>query len=117
MKMSQAFPSRFLKPVDLDGKPTTLTMAHVKLVEMGHGADKDSRPVLYFLDHDKGLVLNKTNSTIISDRHGDDSEKWHGQPIMLVVVPVEFGGRVSDGIRVRLPKPDGSQDLNDEVPF
>ena len=105
MKISQAFPSRFLKNVDLDGKSQTFIMSHVKLEEMGHGQAKESRPVLYFEGSDRGLVLNKVNGNTIADAYGDDSDGWEGKPIVLFPATAEFSGKSHDVIRVRTPKP------------
>ena len=45
--------------------------AHVKIdmVQMeSMETTGDEKPVLYFIDREKGLVLNKTNADAISDR-------------------------------------------------
>ena len=69
MRISAAFPSKYLKAADLQGKQVTVVMSHVTMETIGD----DERPVLYFKGKDKGLVLNKTNANTIADAFGDDT--------------------------------------------
>ena len=59
MKLSEAFPSRFLKAEDLD-VPVTDKILDVRQELVGD----DSKLVAHFVKS-KGLVLNKTNGAII----------------------------------------------------
>jgi hypothetical protein len=69
MKISQLFPSKYVKAVDLNGKTVTLTIAKLAIEELGHGPEKERKPVLYFERATKGLVLNRTNAMTILFRH------------------------------------------------
>jgi hypothetical protein len=102
MKMSTAFPSKYLKAADLQDRQHTLTM---KLVEFEIIGDDDRKPVLYFERTSKGLVLNKTNAKVISAAYGDESELWHDKPLILFPAVVDFRGDQVEAIRVRVPKP------------
>lgn len=132
MKISAAFPSKYLKASDLNDKPFALTMDRVAIEEVGK--QQDERPVLYFIKAEKGLVLNKTNSNIIAKLYGDDTDSWRGQRIELYPTMVDFGGEQVEAIRVRAPRaPQGQQmpappppppppadhyhDIDDEIPF
>ena len=44
MKMSEEFPSKYLKAADLQGREVRVTMAHVEREKIGD----DAKPVLYF---------------------------------------------------------------------
>lgn len=99
MKMSEEFPSKYLKASDLQGREVRLTMAHTEREKIGD----DFKPVLYFKGKDKGLALNKTNAGTISDAYGDDSDDWIDQPIILFSVMVDFQGKVGPAIRCRVP--------------
>lgn len=129
MKMSDAFPSNYLRATDFP-KPTLATMSHVKMEDIGD----DHKPVLYFQELEKGLVLNKTNGNTIAEVYGDDSDDWKGQPIVLFEMPVQFQGRMVQAVRVRKPKPQARtaaapapvkkmteinppDDMNDEISF
>lgn len=102
MRMSGAFPSDYLKAADLNGCEVTVKMDHVEIKEVGK--DKDVKPVLFFQGAEKGLVLNKTNATKISQAYGDESDEWQGKPIVLYEAEVQFGAETVPGIRVRIPK-------------
>jgi arabinogalactan endo-1,4-beta-galactosidase len=99
MKISEEFPSKYLKASDLQGREVRLTMANVEIEKLGD----DNKPILYFKGKDKGLVLNKTNANTISDDYGDDTEDWYDQSIILFSVMVDFQGKVGPAIRVRVP--------------
>jgi len=103
MKISAAYPSKYLKAADLQDKPVTLIMARVELESISDGEDK--KPVLYFTKAKKGLVLNKTNSKVIATAYGDDTDMWDGQQLVLFPAMVDFKGDTVEAIRVRVPKP------------
>jgi hypothetical protein len=48
MKISAAFPSNYLKSVDLGGQPRTVNVRTCVMEELGQGKDKEKKPVLYF---------------------------------------------------------------------
>ena len=134
MKISNAFPSKFLKAADLQDKPIMLVMARVELESVADGEDK--KPVLFFTKAKKGLVLNKTNSKVIAAVYGDDTDMWDGQPLVLFPAMVDFRGDTVEAIRVRVPKPAAASkplpppreeehreinpphhDIDDDIPF
>jgi hypothetical protein len=100
MKVSEAFPSKYLKAADLAGRPITVIMAQVETETIGD----DDRPVLYFKGKNKGLVLNKTNAGKISDAYGDDTDDWFGRAIEIYPTEVDFQGKTVEAIRCRVPK-------------
>jgi arabinogalactan endo-1,4-beta-galactosidase len=99
MKMSEEFPSKYLKAADLQGREVRVSMSNVEREKIGD----DTKPVLYFKGKDKGVVLNKTNAGTISDAYGDDTEDWYDQPLILFSVMVDFQGKVAPAIRCRVP--------------
>jgi arabinogalactan endo-1,4-beta-galactosidase len=123
MKISSAFPSDYLKAADLQGQAVTVTMAHVSIETVG----KDQKPILYFQGKERGLVLNKTNASKISEMYGDDTENWTGGKIILYEAMVDFKGDTVAAIRVRLaqrqgngkppPPPPPPNDPVDDIPF
>jgi hypothetical protein len=121
MKVSEAFPSQYLKAADLNGRNVTLTIKNVDLETIGD----DRKPVAYFEGKEKGLVLNKTNANTIAFAYGDDMDEWRGGEIIIFPTTTDFQGRTVDAIRVKIPprKPAGSptaqkaQDLDDSIPF
>lgn len=105
MKLSQAFPSNFLKADDLQGKSFTVTIADVALEELGQGAQKDTKLVLTFQGKTKKMILNKTNAGAVSKLYGDETDNWIGQQITLSPREVEFQGQPVLAIRVSILKP------------
>jgi len=99
MKMSEEFPSKWLKASDLGGREVRVIMANVEREKIGD----DTKPVLYFKGKEKGVVLNKTNANVLSDFYGDDTDDWFDQPIILFSVMTEFQGKSTPGLRVRIP--------------
>ncbi len=128
MKIFDAFPSNYIKASDLNGKPWDMKIRTVAMEDLGQGNDKESKPVLYFDDAQKGLVLNKTNATKIAKSYGDDTGNWTGKDIQVFPTTTEFKGETVDAMRVRVvsyvqpekvpdaaPMADGEPD--DEIPF
>ena len=101
VKLSILFPSKYVKAGDLNGKPVTLTIKGLKVEELGHGAEKENKPVLYFEKATKGLVLNRTNAMIIGALYGDETDDWHGKRITIYATKVRAFGSTQDAIRVR----------------
>jgi hypothetical protein len=99
MKISEEFPSQYLKAADLGGREIRVTMANTEREKLGN----DNKLVLYFKGKEKGLVLNKTNAGTISDAYGDDTEDWFDNPLILFSVKTDFQGKVVDAIRCRVP--------------
>jgi len=106
MKLSEAYPSNFLKADDLNGREVTVTIASVDLEEIGQGADKERKLVIGFVGKDKKLVCNRTNAQTIETVTGcNDTDDWLGQRIILTARDVDFQGRTMLAIRVSLRKP------------
>jgi hypothetical protein len=99
MKMSEEFPSKFLKAADLQGREVKVIMQNVEREKLGD----DTKPVLYFKGKDRGVVLNKVNSNTIVDAYGDDTADWFDQPLILFSAMVEYAGKLGPAIRVRVP--------------
>ena len=101
MKVSDAFPSKYLAAADLAGRTVVVVIDSI-LVERVSEEPKKDLPVLYFRDKNKGLALNKTNATTIEGMHGDEMDDWIGKRISLWPTQTEFNGRAVPCIRVRL---------------
>jgi len=131
MKLSQAFPSKYLKADDLNGNRVTVQINTVEMETLGD----ESKPVCYFVNKAKGMVLNRINAqTIAAIAGSDDTDDWHGTSVRLYSTPVLFQGKMVPSIRVeaapaavvapiRKPKPAPVADefvehvADDEVPF
>jgi hypothetical protein len=125
MKISNAFPSKYIRAADLQDRQHELTMQHVEMENIG---DDDKKPVLFFAGKQKGLVLNKTNSRAIASAYGDDTDTWEGKKVILFPAMVDFRGDSVEAIRVKVPKAapaktapgdneNPAPEMSDEIPF
>ena len=105
MNIDTAFPSNYLKAADIE-EDTTLTITDVKVEKLGD----DERPIVYFEEQDKGLVLNKTNANTIKGMYTSDTDNWLGKKITLFATEVDYAGKQTMAIRVRMraPKSNGN---------
>ena len=97
MKISDAFPSKYLKADDVGQHRIPLT---VKMVVIEDIADKEYKPVMHFMGKDKGMVLNKTNAGLCATVWGDETDHWQGKSMELFAQPVMFQGRQVMGLAV-----------------
>ena len=106
MKLSEMFPSKYLKAADLDGD-TVGTISDIRTESLQNaGQPPEDKPVVYFTEISKGLVMNKTNGETIGGIYGDDLDDWIGKPVTLYVDEnVRFQGKTMPAIRIRSKPP------------
>jgi hypothetical protein len=106
------FPGDYFKAAELAGKkPMPVTITTVEKAEMNDGKTK---PVLYFAEDERGLVLNKGNRDVLVERFGRDPRGWKGKKVTLVSRKVNGPNGVVPGIRFAdLPL---NEELDDEIP-
>ena len=97
--LEEFFPSKHLKATDLQGKEVRVTIARVEREKLGD----DMKPVVYFNGKEKGVVLNKGNTTTLVDAYGKFSNDWFGQDVILLSVWTDYQGKPVQGIRMRIP--------------
>lgn len=105
--IKELFPSRWLGASDLQGQDYTLVVRRVTIEELKQGSKTDAtaKPVVWFNDVQKGMVLNKTNAVVIARLYGDDTDGWAGKPVTLYPARERAFGQDWDVIRVRPSKP------------
>ena len=101
MNINAAFPGKYIKAADLQGRDYELVISRLVVEKV---LDSDE-PVLYFTKTDKGLVLNKTNAGRIADMHGEETDDWTGLHITLFPTECDFAGKLVPCIRVRTGNP------------
>lgn len=104
-KLSDMFPSKYLKSADLADLPAgqmmTLTIASVAYENAsGNDQQPDNKPVLYFKGKEKGLVLNSTNGGVLQEKYSDDTDDLVGCMVALHTVDVMFRKEMVKGIRI-----------------
>ena len=110
MRMSEAFPSKWLKAADFRGRPVVATIEDVEMEKVGD----DTKPIIYFRGKEKGLCLNKTNASVIVEDYGDDTRLWKGKSLEMFPDKTSFQGKIVACIRVRVPEDDGPKDGSEE---
>lgn len=103
MKIGAMFESKYLKKEDV-GNGITLTIRDIGIENVAmDNAPEDNKPVMYFHELKKGMVLNKTNANLLVHYLGsDDTQAWIGKQVILFDDPsVQFKGELTGGIRVR----------------
>lgn len=111
MNIDQCYPSKYLKSDDLD-EDVTYTIRKVEIENLSQGKDKDEKPIVYFEEVEKGIVLNVTNKNTIKGMYGPDTDGWVGKQVTLFATEVEFKGEMTMAIRIRLRKPEQEQHQN-----
>ena len=103
MNIDAAHPSKYIKSAELQGREFAVVMDRVVLEKLEEDGAAKNKPVLYFTNAQKGLVLNFINSNTIKEAYGAETDDWHGKKIILYTTKVQFGGKMVDGLRVRIP--------------
>ena len=100
MNIDTVFPSKYLKSSDIGDQQPVVAIDRVEIEEIGR--DEDSKPVIYFMGMNKGLVLNKTNAKKIIEITGSkDTEMWAGTKVRLYATETQFAGDTVDCIRIK----------------
>lgn len=101
--------TNYLKAEDLGGKEVSVTIEKVEKIEL----NEKEKLFISFVGKEKGLVLNKTNSSVIAKEYGDNYSGWGGSVIILFPTVTEFEGKTVDCIRLRV-----QLDIaEEEIPF
>jgi hypothetical protein len=100
-RVSEMHPSKYLKASDCEDGDLVLTIERLEQDRIGQGKDAEDKWIVYFVEHDKGLILNKTNTNTIAKLYGDDTDDWEGKPVTLFATEVQFGTDMVDAIRIR----------------
>ena len=133
---SEAFPTKWLKPIDLKGQPCVLEIESAKLESRKFNGKEQTKLVLYFTGTNKDLTVNATNFDSLVEITGEsDSDNWKGHTIEVYPSTVEVEGKTVDCIRIRAPeqadmiaaakapklppapKAPPKSDMEDEIPF
>lgn len=132
MHTSDAFPAKFLKAEDLQGRSTTVVIDRYTMEKFPDG---QSKPALYFRGKIRGMILNRTNANAIEYDcgYGGNMDDWIGKSITLFSAMVDFQGKRVPALRVQpavekvtayVPKAapvpvtrQRDEGLEDEIPF
>ncbi len=109
------FPSRFLKPLDLTGRRQPATIERSDDQDVGY--PPESKPVLFFQQFPKPLILNKTICEAIEEITGtDDIDGWKNAEVTLVITKTRTPQGKSVEV-VRVEPPEEKQQQKEPLPF
>lgn len=104
MKRSDAFPSQYLGKDDVHS-PRIVTIDDVQKATIKGENGEEEKPVMYFRDFPKPMILNNVNWMTVESEYGDDSDLWKGKQIELYHDPnIMFGSKRVGGVRIRIPQ-------------
>ena len=105
MDIFDSFPSKYLKAADLNGRPLRATISDVEVQNVGgQNKEEDYKPVLYLRNEKKGIVLNKTNATILGESLGRETDGWTGKEVEAYPDKTTFQGKLVACLRLRVPR-------------
>lgn len=108
MDINGAFPKKFLSAPDLKGRRVTVTIAGVAMMEVGDD-DEGHKPVVKFKGAEKGMVLNKTNASMIAEiAKTTETDEWVGVRIVIYPTKTDYAGKRVDCVRVDYPETAGA---------
>lgn len=141
-KFSQAFPSKFLKPADLNGEDVIVT---IQDIEVSDGTDMHGKPKKNvdchlkerFDGQEKILRLSKMNGELLREKYGDEMDDWIGARVKLFEDKIKIGKEIKSIIKLRVssakadvakPRPRDEEEerpakrysdkpLDEEIPF
>ena len=99
MNAAEMYPSNYLKASDVGDAKLILTIDKITTEELGQGADKEVRPVVYFQGKEKGVVCNKTNWNTLITLFGYETDDWTGKKVRLMVQEVAYQGKQTPALR------------------
>jgi hypothetical protein len=97
---------RYLRAADITAQSITYTIAACR--EEHVGKDREPKPVLYFEEQRRGLVLNITNWDTLAELFGEESDGWVGQQVTLFTTTGDYKGKTWVGIRLRKTEDDSA---------
>jgi hypothetical protein len=103
--------STYLRKEDFP-KPEIFTIVEAREEKVTPPGGKPKvKPVLYFDETDKGLVLNQANGDVLFEMTGqDDPEKWVGTRVEVFNdQQVTYAGKRIGGVRLRKPPTNGEE--------
>lgn len=105
MKANQLCPSPHLSAEDI-GETGASQVFTIKAVGFSAvGQDQERKGVLYFVEEDRGMVLNRTNLKRLVVLHGNETDSWIGRRVEVYASETDFGGKTVPCLRVREKAP------------
>ena len=91
---------RYLKGEHLKGRKVTATIVELTIEETHANGRAEDKPVLYFKESKRGLILSPTNQRTLRAMFGDEVTACIGKRVQLEAVPVRVAGRDTLPVRI-----------------
>ena len=109
---------KYLKGEHLRGKKPTVTIAEIAFEEMHATGKAEQKPVCYFREGKKGLVLSPTNQRTLRALFGDDIAGCINKRVQLEAIAMRVAGRDTLPVRInpapQVPTTEGQPTRNPE---
>ena len=92
-----------LKAEDLQGKEWTLTIKAVEVRTFEDNGIQKTKPCISFVETEKTFICNRTNTFVIAEWCGDDTDQWAGKTVIAFPTKTSFGTKMVDCIRFKMP--------------
>ncbi len=100
MQKNQALPSKYLNGSDVGAQLFKLVIKSIVMEKMEN--DGAMKPVMYFTNAQKGLVVNATNWDNMTTVYPDDSDAWIGKTVEMYTEATRTpNGQPTRGVRIR----------------
>lgn len=96
----------FLSGDMLPADGVIMTIHRVRVEEIKSERGTEQKPVIYFTERPKGLILNKTNSSQIAKALGPETDDWIGAGLHIYPQDMNVAGKPRTAVRIRaiIPK-------------
>jgi hypothetical protein len=105
MDVNDLFPSKYLKASDADPALTVTIQRIVQETMKNRDGKEETKPVIFFVEHEKGMVLNRTNAKTLEDLFGTDTDNWISERVVLAAVEVDAFGETKPALRFKKETP------------
>lgn len=105
--LNDLFPSPYLKANEIaDSGERVMTISHIVMKKMKNKeGGEDNKPILFFYEAEKGMILNKSNGRIIASLYGEDFTQWGGKRVTLYAEIGDSFGQMQLLLKVRPQAP------------
>lgn len=104
--LDELFPSKYLRAADVEENQVfTIKSIDMEVLKNKDTQKDETKPILYFEETEKGIVLNKTNKNTLEQLYGTVIADLIGKRVILHTPDVEGFGKVAPAIRIKAQRP------------
>ena len=113
MNLDSMYESWHLKTQDIGAEGMRVTIGEIKVQEVGQG---ERKPVLYFREPIKPLILNIYNGETLRATFGAETDNWIGRQLEVFAADALHNGQPVKAMRVRVVQTDPAATPKPEAP-